>query len=67
MKAPPRGTGADNLNGATGEDVLVAGSTSYDVFSNADLGALTGIQNEWLRSIAYATRISQSPGRRAAG
>ncbi|QDU28395.1 Bifunctional hemolysin/adenylate cyclase precursor [Anatilimnocola aggregata] len=57
------GTGADNgeadlippgIDGGGGDDLLIAGTTSYD----ANIAALTAIMAEWTSGNNYATRVN---------
>ena len=52
------GVGADTLHGNGGDDLLVAGATSFD-FIEADLKL---IRNEWLSAGSYATRVANIGG-----
>jgi Ca2+-binding RTX toxin-like protein len=55
------GEGADTLKGNDGDDILLAGSSSYDEASNQ--AALCGIQAEWLRTdLGYAVRVAHLTG-----
>ncbi|MGN6756469.1 MAG: hypothetical protein ACTHMJ_08775 [Thermomicrobiales bacterium] len=57
------GTGQDTLQAGNAEDILIAGRTSYDARNTANLQALCGIQNEWLRTdISQRARINHLIG-----
>jgi Ca2+-binding RTX toxin-like protein len=60
------GWGADSLNGGsgTGDDILIAGTTSYD----ANEPALVAVMTEWARTgLTYQARIDHLTGAVAGG
>jgi hypothetical protein len=62
------GTGAATLNAGTEDDILIGGSTNYDIGSNSgltydqQLAALNAIMAEWGSTDSYATRLSALAG-----
>jgi hypothetical protein len=48
------GSGADTLTGSGGDNLLIAGTTSYD----QDLSALSQVMQEWLQPSDFATRMA---------
>src|SRR5262249_50810447 len=62
------GTGAATLNAGVGDDILIGGSTNYDIGSNPgmtyaqQLAALDAIMAEWGSADPYATRLSALGG-----
>jgi hypothetical protein len=51
------------VNGGNGDDILIAGRTSYDDRTSANQQALGGIRNEWVRTDAtYQVRIDHLSG-----
>jgi hypothetical protein len=58
------GTGAATLNAGVGDDLLIGGSTSYDIGSSSgmtydqQLASLYAIMAEWGSTDSYATRLS---------
>jgi hypothetical protein len=58
------GSGASALSGNAQDDLLIAGTTSFD----ANLAALEALRNEWTRTDAeYLTRIAQLTGTQSGG
>jgi hypothetical protein len=62
------GTGAATLTAGVGDDILIGGSTSYDIGSNSgmtydkQLASLYAIMAEWGSADSYATRLSALAG-----
>jgi hypothetical protein len=62
------GTGASTLNAGVGDEILIGGSTNYDIGSNAgmtydkQLKALDAVMAEWGSADPYATRLSALAG-----
>jgi uncharacterized repeat protein (TIGR01451 family) len=62
------GTGAATLNAGTGDDILIGGSTNFDIGSSSgltydnQLKALDAIMAEWGSAASYATRLSALAG-----
>ena len=62
------GTGAATLNAGVGDDILIGGSTNYDIGSNPgmtyaqQLLALDAVMAEWGSADSYATRLSALAG-----
>jgi hypothetical protein len=58
------GTGAATLNAGVGDDILIGGSTNYDIGSTSgmtydqQLAALEAVMAEWGSADSYATRLS---------
>jgi hypothetical protein len=51
------------VNGGNGDDILIAGRTSYDDRTSANQQALGGLRNEWVRTDAtYQVRIDHLSG-----
>jgi hypothetical protein len=50
--------GKDTVTGKSGNDILIAGYTNYDLSSTANYLALESILAEWQSANSYATRIS---------
>jgi hypothetical protein len=62
------GTGAGTLNAGVGDDILIGGSTNYDIGSSSGLSydqklaALEAILAEWGSTDSYSTRLSALAG-----
>jgi hypothetical protein len=62
------GTGAATLNAGVGDDILIGGSTNYDIGSTSgmtydqQLRALDAVMAEWGSTDPYATRLSALAG-----
>jgi Ca2+-binding RTX toxin-like protein len=62
------GTGAATLHAGVGDDILIGGSTNYDIGGNSGktddkrLTALEAIMAEWGSTDSYATRLNALAG-----
>jgi Ca2+-binding RTX toxin-like protein len=62
------GNGADTMSSQDGNNILIAGSTSYDAHTTATQQALCGIGRKWLRTdIIYQAKIDHLSGASAGG
>lgn len=62
------GEAADALKGNNGDDILIAGTTSFDAYTAADVQALEALRAEWTRTdVEYQGRIDHLTGASGGG